>query len=162
MLCRCFGRRPGPKDDKNDENRMTKQNAFYAQSGGVTAVINTTACGIIETARKNRDKIGKVYAGRNGIIGALLDCHCNWTACWYLMNERGLDKPPCTVTAEYSIRLLRPTPSDGPVGLRAWVHESAGDKVVVHGELSAGGKVCDTCVGTFIAVQPGHPAYRRW
>ncbi|OOZ41557.1 6-phosphofructokinase [Solemya pervernicosa gill symbiont] len=50
---------------------MTKKNAFYAQSGGVTAVINASACGVIETARKNKDKIGKVYAGRNGIIGAL-------------------------------------------------------------------------------------------
>ncbi len=51
----------------------TKQNAFYAQSGGVTAVINASACGVIETARKNGDKIGKVYAGRNGIIGALTE-----------------------------------------------------------------------------------------
>lgn len=50
-----------------------KKNAFYAQSGGVTAVINASACGLIETARKNRDKIGKVYAGRNGIIGALTE-----------------------------------------------------------------------------------------
>ncbi len=50
---------------------MPKQNAFYAQSGGVTAVINASACGVIETARAHKDKIGKVYAGRNGIIGAL-------------------------------------------------------------------------------------------
>ena len=52
---------------------MAKQNAFYAQSGGVTAVINASAAGVIETARKHRDKIGKVYAGRNGIIGALTE-----------------------------------------------------------------------------------------
>ena len=50
---------------------MSKKNAFYAQSGGVTAVINASACGVIETARQHRDRIGKVYAGRNGIIGAL-------------------------------------------------------------------------------------------
>ncbi len=49
------------------------KNAFYAQSGGVTAVINTSACGVIETARKHKNKIGKVYAGRNGIIGALTE-----------------------------------------------------------------------------------------
>jgi 6-phosphofructokinase 1 len=49
------------------------KNAFYAQSGGVTAVINASACGLIETARKNSNKIGKVYAGRNGIIGALTE-----------------------------------------------------------------------------------------
>ena len=52
---------------------MTKKNAFYAQSGGVTAVINASACGVIETARKHKNKIGKVYAGRNGIIGALTE-----------------------------------------------------------------------------------------
>ena len=52
---------------------MTKKNAFYAQSGGVTAVINASACGLIETARKHKDVIAKVYAGRNGIIGALTE-----------------------------------------------------------------------------------------
>jgi ATP-dependent phosphofructokinase / diphosphate-dependent phosphofructokinase len=52
---------------------MKPRNAFYAQSGGVTAVINASACGVIETARKYRTKIGKVYAGRNGIIGALTE-----------------------------------------------------------------------------------------
>jgi ATP-dependent phosphofructokinase / diphosphate-dependent phosphofructokinase len=50
-----------------------KKNAFYAQSGGVTAVINASACGVIETARKHKDRIGKVFAGRNGIIGALTE-----------------------------------------------------------------------------------------
>ncbi len=52
---------------------MVKKNAFYAQSGGVTAVINASACAVIETARKHKDKIGKVYAGRNGIVGALIE-----------------------------------------------------------------------------------------
>jgi 6-phosphofructokinase 1 len=50
-----------------------KKNVFYAQSGGVTAVINASACGVIETARKHRDKLGKVYAGVNGILGALTE-----------------------------------------------------------------------------------------
>ncbi|PIE41889.1 MAG: 6-phosphofructokinase [Gammaproteobacteria bacterium] len=50
---------------------MSKKNAFYAQSGGVTAVINATACGVIETARQHSDRMGTVFAGRNGIIGAL-------------------------------------------------------------------------------------------
>src|ERR1019366_3728462 len=50
-----------------------RKNALYAQSGGVTAVINASACGLIETARRHRDKIGKVYAGRHGIIGALTE-----------------------------------------------------------------------------------------
>ena len=52
---------------------MASKNAFYAQSGGVTAVINATACGVIETARKHKTRIGKVYAGRDGIIGALTE-----------------------------------------------------------------------------------------
>jgi 6-phosphofructokinase len=57
----------------HDLGGQVKKNAFYAQSGGVTAVINASACGVLETARKHRDKIGKVYAGRNGIVGALTE-----------------------------------------------------------------------------------------
>jgi ATP-dependent phosphofructokinase / diphosphate-dependent phosphofructokinase len=53
--------------------RPIKKNAFYAQSGGVSAVINASACGVIETARKHKDKIGKLYAGRHGIVGALTE-----------------------------------------------------------------------------------------
>src|SRR6267142_4981032 len=52
---------------------MKPKNALYAQSGGVTAVINASACGVIETARRHKNRIGKVYAGRNGIIGALTE-----------------------------------------------------------------------------------------
>ncbi len=52
---------------------LAKENAFYAQSGGVTAVINASACGVIETARLHKDQIGKVYAGRHGILGALTE-----------------------------------------------------------------------------------------
>ena len=52
---------------------MAARNAFYAQSGGVTAVVNASAAGVIQTARRHRSKIGKVYAGRNGIIGALTE-----------------------------------------------------------------------------------------
>ena len=55
------------------KRQAQKKNAFYAQSGGVTAVINATACGVIETARQNKKHIDKVYAGRNGIIGALTE-----------------------------------------------------------------------------------------
>lgn len=54
-------------------SNMPARNAFYAQSGGVTAVINASACGVIETARKHKNKIANVYAGRNGIIGALTE-----------------------------------------------------------------------------------------
>ena len=57
----------------NGQNELIimKKNILYAQSGGVTPVINATACGVIETARKHRDRIGKVLAGKDGIIGVL-------------------------------------------------------------------------------------------
>lgn len=97
-----------------------------------------------------------------GIIGTLLDCHCNWTAAHHLMKAAGADHVPCTVTADYAIKLLRPTPTNGPVHLSAKVVESAGDRATVEGTLTAGGKACATCRGTFVAVKEGHPAFHRW
>jgi acyl-coenzyme A thioesterase PaaI-like protein len=97
-----------------------------------------------------------------GIIGALLDCHSNWTAAYHLMVRNGLDTPPCTVTAEYAIKLRRPTPMDGPIDLEAHVVESSEDRATVEATLEAGGQVCATCRGVFVAVKPGHPAYHRW
>lgn len=97
-----------------------------------------------------------------GIIGTLLDCHCNWTAAYHLMTTQGLEHIPPTVTAEYTIKMLRPTPVDAPVQLRARPVEAQGSKVVVEGELIANGAVCATCRGVFVAVKPGHPAYHRW
>jgi acyl-coenzyme A thioesterase PaaI-like protein len=97
-----------------------------------------------------------------GIIGTLLDCHCNWTAAWHLMNKTGADHPPCTVTADYAIKLLRPTPTSVPISLSAKVVEATADRATVEGTLSGGGKVCATCRGTFVAVKEGHPAYHRW
>jgi acyl-coenzyme A thioesterase PaaI-like protein len=96
-----------------------------------------------------------------GIIGSLLDCHCNWTAAYHLMKQSGEQSPPCTVTAEYSIQLKRPTPM-GLVRLEAWPVELKADRAVIEGTLTAGGKVTATCRGTFVAVKPGHPAYHRW
>ena len=106
----------------------------------------------------------EAFAGalNGGIVGALLDCHCNWTAAWHLMQCAGDDHPPCTVTADYAIVLKRPTPSDGPVHLEARVESSEAGRAVVIGELTAAGKLCATCRGTFVAVCPGHPAYHRW
>jgi len=97
-----------------------------------------------------------------GIIGTLLDCHSNWAAAYHLMQRAGATHPPCTVTADYSIKLLRPTPTDAPVKLVARVVESTDDRAVVEAELLAHDKVCATCRGTFVAVKPGHPAYHRW
>jgi 6-phosphofructokinase 1 len=73
---------------------VAKPNAFYAQSGGVTAVINASACGVIETVRKHSDKIGKLYAGKDGILGAL--------------TEELIDT---TLETPEAIRALRHTPS---------------------------------------------------
>ena len=97
-----------------------------------------------------------------GIIGSLLDCHSNWTAAWHLMERAGLDHPPCTVTADFHIKLLRPTPTDVSVKLNAKVMDSSDDRAKIEAELSANGKLCATCTGNFIAVKPGHPAYHRW
>ena len=97
-----------------------------------------------------------------GIIGALLDCHCNWTAVYHLMKRTNSDQPPCTVTAEYAIKLLRPTPTKDSVFLSAKVVESTDDRATVEGTLSAGGKPCATCRGVFVAVKEGHPAFHRW
>jgi acyl-coenzyme A thioesterase PaaI-like protein len=97
-----------------------------------------------------------------GIIGTLLDCHSNWAATHHLMRQSGADTPPCTVTSEFAVKLLRPTPTAEPVRLRARVVESSGDRAVVESSLEAGGKTTATCRGTFVAVKPGHPAYHRW
>ncbi len=97
-----------------------------------------------------------------GIIGTLLDCHCNWTAAFHLMKNAGADRVPCTVTADYEIKLLRPTPTNDAVHLSAKVVEAREDRATVEGTLTAGGKVCATCRGTFVAVKEGHPAFHRW
>lgn len=97
-----------------------------------------------------------------GIIGTLLDCHSNWTAAYHLMQRNGTETPPCTVTADYAIKLLRPTPTDERITLTARVVESTADRAIVEAVLTAHDKVCATCHGTFVAVKPGHPAYHRW
>jgi acyl-coenzyme A thioesterase PaaI-like protein len=97
-----------------------------------------------------------------GVIGTLLDCHCNWTGAWQLMQNNQLEAPPCTVTAEYKIVLKAPTPMKNPIRLRANVVQSSQRKAVVHGELIAGDQVTATCEGVFVAVKEGHPAFHRW
>jgi len=97
-----------------------------------------------------------------GIIGTILDCHCNWAAAWHLMRQGGLDHPPCTVTAQYTIEMKRPTPISTSLHLVARVVEARDDRCTVEGTLEAGGRVTATCRGVFVAVKPGHPAYHRW
>ncbi|MBI2608607.1 MAG: PaaI family thioesterase [Deltaproteobacteria bacterium] len=97
-----------------------------------------------------------------GIAGALLDCHSNWAAAWHYMQVNKLEKPNSTVTAEFSVRLLKPVPSDKVLHLEARVVENKGRKMKVDAELKADGETCATCKGLFVAVKPGHPAYDRW
>jgi acyl-coenzyme A thioesterase PaaI-like protein len=98
-----------------------------------------------------------------GVIGTLLDCHANWTAAMHLMHERALDNPPGCVTAEYSIRLRRPTPRDRPVHLRALGRRGRGRPRHGGRALAVRRKrslprpaACSSPSG------PDHPAYERW
>lgn len=97
-----------------------------------------------------------------GLIGCLLDCHCNWTAIWHLIQQNKLEKAPCTVTAKYSLKFLRPTPMDKTIRLVAKVVDSAEDRATVKGELKSGNVTCAVFEGLFVSVKPGHPAYHRW
>ena len=96
-----------------------------------------------------------------GIIGALLDCHSNWTAAWHFMTRDGLERPPTTVTAEFHVKLKKPTPSKAPVRLRAHVAESAGRRATVDATLESGPDVTATCRGVFVAVADDHVAANR-
>jgi acyl-coenzyme A thioesterase PaaI-like protein len=97
-----------------------------------------------------------------GIIGTILDCHSNWTAAHHLMQRRGAERPPPTVTADYAVRLVRPTPTDRPLRLHARVVDASDDRATVEATLEAGGQVTARCRGTFVAVRPGHAGYERW
>jgi uncharacterized protein (TIGR00369 family) len=97
-----------------------------------------------------------------GICGALLDCHSNWATAYHLMKKSGAGEPPSTVTADFHVTFKRPTPIDATLRLRAKVVESQKDRAVVEASIEANGKVTATCRGTFVAVEPGHPAYHRW
>jgi acyl-coenzyme A thioesterase PaaI-like protein len=96
-----------------------------------------------------------------GIVGSLLDCHSNWAACHHLMTKAGQDTPPCTVTAEFHVKLRRPTPV-GAIRVRARVVESSEDRATVDASIEAHGQVTATCRGVFVAVKEGHPAFCRW
>ena len=110
------------------------------------------------------EKYHEAYEGvlSGGIIGTLMDCHSNWTAAYHLMRRMAVDAPPSCVTAEYTIKLKRPTPTDAAIEIVARVVDISDDRATVEAELRAGGKVCATSSGLFVAVKPGHPAYHRW
>jgi acyl-coenzyme A thioesterase PaaI-like protein len=97
-----------------------------------------------------------------GIIGTLFDCHCNWTAAHHLMLANHLDNPPSTVTQEYTVKFLKPTPSGETLRIGAKVVEGGARRVTVVGRLEAAGEVTATCRAVYVAVQEGHPAFYRW
>jgi acyl-coenzyme A thioesterase PaaI-like protein len=116
------------------------------------------------TARFRPQPHHQAFAGtvNGGVIATLLDCHSNWTATYALMKRAKTDAPPCTVTSEFHVKLLKPTPLDAELELSAKPVEVQDDRATIEATLSANGKVCATCRGTFVAVKPGHPAYHRW
>jgi len=97
-----------------------------------------------------------------GIIGTLMDCHSNWTAIWHLMCRDGRDKATPCVTAEFHVKMRRPTPSRQQLRVTARAVESDENRVTVEAMLESGGEVTATCVGVFVAVGPGHSAFERW
>lgn len=97
-----------------------------------------------------------------GICGALLDCHSNWAAAHHFLKKSGGNDLPSTVTADFHVRLRKPTPMDAPLRLRARVVESEGDRAIVEASLESRGTVTATCRGTFVVVREGHPAFHRW
>jgi acyl-coenzyme A thioesterase PaaI-like protein len=155
-----------PNDSKSLQENYAQENECWgcgpANSEGLR--IRSFARGEEVVAEWKPEPKYEAFPGvlNGGIIGTLLDCHCNWTAAYHLMKKAGQNHPPCTVTADYAIKLLRPTPTKNPVLLSARVVESSENRATVEGTLSGGGKVCATCRGTFVAVQEGHPAFHRW
>ncbi|HJM17060.1 MAG TPA: PaaI family thioesterase [Candidatus Poseidoniia archaeon] len=97
-----------------------------------------------------------------GVIGSLIDCHGNWTAAIAIMEKNGLDEPQCTVTAQYEVKLNRPTPFGPKLKLKSRVLALQEDRAEIIIELKADGKTCATGRGLFVAVKEGHPAYHRW
>jgi len=97
-----------------------------------------------------------------GICGALLDCHSNWAAAHFFMKKSGQGELPSTVTADFHVRLRKPTPMDAPLRLRARVVESEGDRATVEASIESRSTVTATCRGTFVVVREGHPAFHRW
>ena len=143
---RCFG--CGPANEKGLRIRS------LALTDGADAEVIADF-----TPEKHHEAFENVLNG--GIIGTLLDCHSNWTAAHHLMKKSGATTAPCTVTADFHVKLKRPTPM-GPVHLSARVISSEADRATVEASLTAGGKVTATCLATFVAVKPDHPAYHRW
>lgn len=106
----------------------------------------------------------EAFAGviNGGILGALLDCHSNWTAAWNLKKAQNLPELPSTVTADFHVKLLRPTPSQSELTVSAWVVQLGTDRALIEAQIESQGKICAKCTGNFVWVKPGHPGFHRW
>ena len=121
----------------------------------VKSVANGEEVVAIWHASKHHEAFEGALSG--AIAGTLLDCHSNWTAAYHLMRRAGTPTPPCTVTAEYSVKLLRPTPTSGPIELAARPVEVGDNRAVVEAELRAGGKGMRNVSRDFRCGQAGPP-----
>lgn len=97
-----------------------------------------------------------------GILGTLIDCHSNWTAIAALIARDGAAAAPSTVTADFSVRFRRPTPSDRPLRIIGRAIEVAYDRVTVETTVEVDGATTAMGRATFVSVKPDHPAYGRW
>lgn len=141
---RCFGCGPA-------NARGLRIRSFVGEDGAVVAAW---------TARPEHEAFDGVING--GIVGALIDCHGNWTAIAALMARDGLAAAPSSVTADMAVRYRRPTPSTAPVRLVARAVLVDGPRVIVEVEVLSGDLLTATGRATYVTVGPGHPAYGRW
>jgi acyl-coenzyme A thioesterase PaaI-like protein len=118
--------------------------------------------GVVAEWTPRREHVAFANFGSGGIISVLMDCHGNWAATYALMRAKGLESPPGTVTAEYTVKFLKPSPIDAKWTLSARATRLEGDRAWVSGELKVGGEVTATMEGLFVAVKESHPAYHRW
>lgn len=97
-----------------------------------------------------------------GIIGAILDCHSNWAAAWALRDKDEPDSLPCTVTADFAVKLRKPSPMDQYLELVARCEKTDKNKAFIHTDLLIDGTLFASCDATFVAVSEDHPAHHRW
>jgi acyl-coenzyme A thioesterase PaaI-like protein len=138
---RCFG--CGPANEKG-----LRIKSFVADGGGV--VCDWTPA---------PEHLAFEGILNGGICGTILDCHSNWAAAYHFLKRSGAGALPATVTADFHVKLKRPTPMGVPLHLTARVVEATDDRAVVEATLEADGQVTATCRGTFVAVREGHPAF---
>lgn len=97
-----------------------------------------------------------------GIIGAILDCHSNWTAAWVLRSSDDPKDLPCTVTADFHVTLRKPTPMDQELTLTAYCVNKTDRRATIHCDLTIGDTHYASCNATFVAVSENHPGHHRW